>query len=89
MILRNCLHFLRRQLLGDTTRSNVIIVGPISVRKIDPPQFAKLNRAINEARLHAPIAAVYSPAQAAKAHERLEKGHILGRVALKIRSGRR
>lgn len=50
-------------------------------------QFAKLERAVNEARLQVPIAAVYPLAQAAKAHERLERGHILGRIVLQIRRG--
>ncbi|MDB6111972.1 MAG: Bifunctional protein: zinc-containing alcohol dehydrogenase [Pedosphaera sp.] len=46
---------------------------------------ARLERAVDEARLRVPIAAVYPLAQAAKAHERLKKGQVLGRIALKIR----
>lgn len=49
-------------------------------------EFARLERAATEARLRVPIAAVYRLAEAAKAHERLEQGHILGRIVLKIRS---
>jgi NADPH:quinone reductase len=41
-----------------------------------PRQFAHLERAVNEARLRVPIAAKYPLAQAAKAHARLERGHI-------------
>jgi NADPH2:quinone reductase len=52
-----------------------------------PSEFARLERAAIEARLHVPIAAVYPLAQAAKAHARLERGHILGRIALRIRRG--
>lgn len=48
-------------------------------------EFAKLERAVREARLKAPIAAVYPLAQAARAHARLEKGHVLGRIVLRIR----
>ena len=49
-----------------------------------PRKFARLERAVAEARLRVPIAAVYPLAQAAKAHGRLERGHILGRIELRI-----
>jgi NADPH:quinone reductase-like Zn-dependent oxidoreductase len=47
-----------------------------------PSEFARLERAAGEARLRVPLAAVYPLAQAAKAHTRLERGHILGGIAL-------
>jgi NADPH:quinone reductase-like Zn-dependent oxidoreductase len=50
-----------------------------------PKEFARLNRAVEEARLQVPIAAVYSLAQAAKAHQRINRGHVLGRIVLRIR----
>ena len=50
-----------------------------------PREFARLERAAVRARLRVPIAAVYPLAQAAKAHARLERGHILGRLVLRIR----
>jgi NADPH2:quinone reductase len=50
-----------------------------------PREFGRLERAVAEARLRVPIAAVYPLAQAAKAHARLERGHILGRIELQIR----
>ncbi|HEV3119608.1 MAG TPA: zinc-binding dehydrogenase, partial [Gemmataceae bacterium] len=46
-------------------------------------EFARLERAIEEAKLHVPIAAVYPLAQAAKAHARLERGHVVGRIVLR------
>ena len=49
-----------------------------------PKHFVRLSRAVEEARLQAPIAAVYSLAQAAKAHERIKRGHVLGRIVLRI-----
>ncbi len=52
-----------------------------------PSEFARLGRAVAEARLRVPIAAVYPLSQAAKAHARLEKGHVLGRIVLRIRRG--
>jgi NADPH2:quinone reductase len=51
---------------------------------VGPREFQHLERAVTEARLHVPIAAVYPLAQAARAHQRLEKGHILGRIVLRI-----
>ncbi len=53
----------------------------------DLRKFARLERAAAEARLRVAIAAVYPLAQAAKAHTRLERGHILGRIELQIRRG--
>jgi NADPH:quinone reductase-like Zn-dependent oxidoreductase len=50
-----------------------------------PKHFARLNRAVEEARLQVLIAAVYPLAQAAKAHERIKRGHVLGRIVLRIR----
>jgi NADPH2:quinone reductase len=50
-----------------------------------PETFSRLNRAVEEARLHVPIAAVYPLAQAARAHQRLKRGHVLGRIVLRIR----
>ncbi|HEY2026975.1 MAG TPA: NADP-dependent oxidoreductase, partial [Gemmatimonadaceae bacterium] len=44
-----------------------------------------LARATEEARLRVPLAAVYPLEQARRAHERIEEGHVVGRVALKIR----
>jgi NADPH:quinone reductase-like Zn-dependent oxidoreductase len=52
-------------------------------------QFERLEHAAAEARLTVPIAEVYPLEQAVKAHERLEKGRILGRIVLKIGRGSR
>lgn len=52
-----------------------------------PRHFARFEQAVDEARLQVPIAAVYPLAQAAKAHERIEQGHVVGRIALRIREG--
>jgi len=54
-----------------------------------PREFARLERAVAEARLRVPIAAVYPLAQASKAHARLDRGHVLGRIVLRIRPGSR
>jgi NADPH2:quinone reductase len=46
--------------------------------------FERLEKAATEARLKVPIAAEFSLEQAAKAHERIEQGHVLGRIVLQI-----
>jgi NADPH:quinone reductase-like Zn-dependent oxidoreductase len=46
-------------------------------------QFERLSRAVEEAKLQIPIAASYALEEAAKAHERLAKGHVLGKVVLR------
>lgn len=48
-------------------------------------EFARLNRAIEAARLEVPIAAAFPLAEASKAHERLAAGHVLGKIVLRIR----
>jgi len=50
-----------------------------------PAQYARLNEAIEQAKLKVPIAAEYPLADAAKAHERMAAGHVLGKVVLRIR----
>ena len=50
-----------------------------------PEEFARLARAVSEAGLQVPIAAVYPLEEAAKAHSRLEQGHVPGRIVLQIR----
>ena len=47
-------------------------------------QWNRLSRAITAARLQVPIAAEFALADAARAHERLAQGHILGKVVLRI-----
>jgi NADPH:quinone reductase len=49
-------------------------------------ELARLNRAIKATRLRVPIAATFPLARAADAHRRLH-GHVLGRIALRIRNG--
>ncbi len=48
-------------------------------------EFERLGRAIEEARLEVPIAAAYPLDQAARPHERLAKGHVLGKIVLRVR----
>jgi NADPH2:quinone reductase len=48
-------------------------------------QFERLGPAIEAAKLEVPIAASYPLAEAARAHERLAAGHVLGKIVLRIR----
>jgi len=48
-------------------------------------EFERLNQAIAAAKLQVPIAAEYPLAQAAAAQERVEAGHVLGKLVLRIR----
>ncbi|MFN2387837.1 MAG: zinc-binding dehydrogenase [Thermoanaerobaculia bacterium] len=50
-----------------------------------PRQFERLERAITEARLKVPIPAAYPLAAAWKAHRRVESGHLVGKIVLRIR----
>lgn len=54
-----------------------------------PREFAKLERAVEESELHVVIAGVYPLNRAAEAHERTERGHVIGRLAIRIRDNGR
>lgn len=49
-------------------------------------EFERLGRAIAQARITVPIAASYPLARARSAHERLAKGHALGKIVLRVRA---
>jgi NADPH:quinone reductase-like Zn-dependent oxidoreductase len=51
----------------------------------EPPQLARLKRAAEEAHLRIPIAGIYPLEQAAQAHAAVERGHVHGRIVLRIR----
>jgi NADPH:quinone reductase-like Zn-dependent oxidoreductase len=48
-------------------------------------EFQRLNKVVDAARPRVVIAAQYPLPQARKAHERIEKGHVLGKIVLRIR----
>jgi NADPH:quinone reductase len=47
-------------------------------------EFERLRRAIKESELRIPIAAAFDLEEARFAHERVEKGHLLGKVVLRV-----
>jgi NADPH2:quinone reductase len=49
-----------------------------------PREFERLNKAIEQAHPHITIAAEYPLANAAQAQERMEAGHVLGKIVLRI-----
>ena len=49
-----------------------------------PAEYARLDQAVIAARLRVPIAAAFPLADAARAHERLDAGHVLGKIVLTI-----
>lgn len=53
--------------------------------EVNSLELARLGRAAEAIRLTVPVAASYALAQAAKAHARVERGHLVGRVVLRIR----
>ena len=49
-----------------------------------PDEFKRLNRAVTQSRLKVVIDSTYKLEDAARAHERLEHSHVVGRIALQI-----
>jgi NADPH2:quinone reductase len=47
-------------------------------------EFEQLNRAVDAVKLRVPIASIFKLENAAKAHQRLAEGHILGKLVLQI-----
>ena len=93
--LERCLDFLRDG--GRIAHPNGIEPEPKTRRKFrirgydaegGPRQFAQLARAIVQAKLSVPLAAVYPLGGAAAAHRRLH-GHVIGRIVLRIRRRQR
>src|SRR5258706_11508872 len=48
-------------------------------------EFAKLNRAVEDGKVRVVIGAAFDLEDAAKAHQLIEAGHVLGRVILRVR----
>jgi len=48
-------------------------------------EFERLNRAVSSAKLKVPISERFPLTEAAKAHEHLAAGHVLGKTVLRIR----
>jgi NADPH:quinone reductase-like Zn-dependent oxidoreductase len=93
--LERCLDFVRPR--GRVVHPNGVEPTPrprrtFRLRSFDavasPRECAKLNRHISSHGLRVPIAAVYPLAQAARAHRRMDREHVIGRMALQVRRGR-
>jgi len=66
-------------------REGVVIVPYDAIEGPEETGLARLNEAIGARRFEIPIAAEYPLAEAAKAHERLASGHVLGKLVLRVR----
>jgi NADPH:quinone reductase-like Zn-dependent oxidoreductase len=65
-------------------RSRYRITMTVYSYNADPHQLALLNDAVQESGLKVVVAAEYPLDQAAAAHQRLERGHLLGNMVLRI-----
>src|SRR4051812_9943178 len=50
----------------------------------NPRAFSELEQAVEESNLKVPLAGVYPLERAAEAHKQVERGHLLGRIALRM-----
>ena len=50
----------------------------------DTQELARLNAAVKASKMQVPVAAEYPLAEAAEAHKRLEAGHLLGKIVLRV-----
>jgi NADPH:quinone reductase-like Zn-dependent oxidoreductase len=66
-------------------REGIVIVPYDAIEGSQETGMARLNEAIEARRFEIPIAAEYPLADAAKAHERLAAGHVLGKLMLRVR----
>ena len=92
--LERCLDFVRER--GRVAYPNGVEPEPQRRRKFSiqaydavagPREFARLARAVDEARLRVPVAAIYPLGQAADAHRRLHE-RVIGRIVICLRRGR-
>lgn len=64
-------------------RKGMTVIGYDAIAGVQ--EFERLNQAIEATNLQVPIAAEYPLADAAKAQQRMETGHVLGKIVLRIR----
>jgi NADPH2:quinone reductase len=92
--LERCLDFVRPR--GRVAHPNGVEPAPkarrtFRVRAFDaiatPREFAKLNRHLGNGHIRVPIAASFPLALAARAHRRLERGRVSGRMVFRVRRG--
>ncbi len=94
--LERCLELVRPR--GRVAYPNGVEPAPrrrsgISVRAYDAiagaREMARFGRAATEARLRVPVQNAFPLADAPEAHARVEEGHVLGRIALRVRGRER
>jgi len=66
-------------------RAGISIVGYDAISGPEEVELVRLNKLVEMRKFEVPVAAEYSLEDAAKAHERMAKGHVLGKIVLRIR----
>ena len=67
-----------------TARLGIAVVPYDAIAGPEDAELARLNEAVEARKFEIPIAAEFPLADAAKAHERLAAGHVLGKILLRI-----
>lgn len=68
-----------------TARQGIAVVPYDAIAGPEDAELARLNAAVEARKFAIPIAAEFPLADAAKAHERLAAGHVLGKIVLRVR----
>jgi NADPH:quinone reductase len=66
-------------------REGITIIPYDALSDSEERDLAQLNQAVEARKLEVPIAAEFPLPEAAKAHERLAAGHVLGKILLRVR----
>ncbi len=66
-------------------RKGITIIAYDAIEGDEAVELSRLNEAVEARRFEIPVAAEYPLADAAKAHERLAAGHVLGKIVLRVR----
>jgi NADPH:quinone reductase-like Zn-dependent oxidoreductase len=65
-------------------RDGITVVPYDAISGPEEVELARLNKLIEMRKFEVPVAAEYSLQDAAKAHERMAKGHVLGKIVLRV-----
>lgn len=65
-------------------RAGITVVPYDAISGPEDVELARLNKLVEARKFEVPIAAEYSLEDAAKAHERMAQGHVLGKIVLRV-----
>jgi len=66
-------------------RAGITVVPYDAISGPEELELARLNKLVEMKKFEVPVAAEYSLQDAAQAHERMAKGHVLGKIVLRVR----